>query len=187
MARISEVIALNDLKTWFQKNGNYCPPAALAGAQVQLFTFAGTRNCVQFLIQFDPIASLAWLGKEPPCPLQKLTSRADNESLVTGVHTHRKPGMQACRHDTQAYFLSGKDTCDAQLRLQKSKLPCACHRLGRFVRGGRWQRAPLIDRWPAVRQENDTGGALITVALRWTIIFCRRRPCVGRKSTWSLT
>jgi hypothetical protein len=35
-------------------------------------TYAGTGVCVHTPIRLNPLASLAWLGKQAPCPLQKV-------------------------------------------------------------------------------------------------------------------
>ena len=49
------------------------PPAATymrPGAGQFYIIYAGTGMCVHIPFRLNPIASLAWLGKQLPCPLQ---------------------------------------------------------------------------------------------------------------------
>ena len=68
------------------------PPAVLASTQVQpLLRFAGTELCVHNSFRLNPIASLAWLGKEVPCPLQtekRHQAISGMYNLVPHTHTH---------------------------------------------------------------------------------------------------
>ena len=58
---------------------------------------AGTGMCVHIPFRLNPVASLAWLGKQLPCPLllyKKLVGKIRKTrvvSLETGVDTHTEP------------------------------------------------------------------------------------------------
>ena len=52
--------------------------------------------CVHIPFRLNPIASLAWLGKQLPCPLHvkaggKTVKEVAVETLCPGVDTHRSP------------------------------------------------------------------------------------------------
>ena len=51
---------------------------------------AGTGTCVHIPIQLIPIASLAWLGKQQPCPLLFFNFPLRNRGGHTHTHTHLK-------------------------------------------------------------------------------------------------
>ena len=60
---------------------------------------AGTGMCVHIFLRLNPIASLAWLGKQLPCPLHSELLVTEAEPLDTGgdTHTHRlQGGVNGC-------------------------------------------------------------------------------------------
>ena len=59
---------------------------------------AGTGMCVHIPFRLNPIASLAWLGKQLPCPLHSELLVTEAEPLDTGADTHKPPiPAQVCR------------------------------------------------------------------------------------------
>ena len=53
------------------------PPAATYMRPGAGLYIAGTGTCVHVPFRLSPIASLAWLGKQLPCPLQKFYIYSD--------------------------------------------------------------------------------------------------------------
>ena len=64
-----------------------CPPSDL---NAPCILYAGTGACVHIPLRLYPVASLAWLGKQLPCPLQwrKFYIYADGSHARTHAHTH---------------------------------------------------------------------------------------------------
>ena len=64
-----------------------CPPPAATymrpGAGLVYIIYAGTGMCVHIPFRLNPIASLAWLGKQP-CNIAKFYISTDG----TDTHTH---------------------------------------------------------------------------------------------------
>ena len=67
---------------------------------------AGTGTCVHIPIQLIPIASLAWLGKQQPCPLLSVGCMGLLETECdTHTHTHSKDLLKS-KNPTQNTHLS---------------------------------------------------------------------------------
>ena len=72
---LNSFLITGDLGNIQQQRYTICPPQLrLQRAQGRDFinTYAGTGVCVHTPIRLNPLASLAWLGKQAPCPLQKV-------------------------------------------------------------------------------------------------------------------
>ena len=68
--------------------------------------FAGTGNCIQSPFQSCSIASLAWLGTRPPCPLH--SSRICYLALCYRDDTHTHPRTRAHTHTHTPELLNSK-------------------------------------------------------------------------------
>ena len=64
-------------------------------------TYAGTGVCVHTPIRLNPLASLAWLGKQAPCPLQKV-----EVFYLLRLHrltrTRTRARARACKHSKRS-------------------------------------------------------------------------------------
>ena len=58
-----------------------------SGAGLYHIKIAGTGMCVHIPFRLNPIASLAWLGKQLPCPVQ-YNEVASIQVAHTHPHTH---------------------------------------------------------------------------------------------------
>ena len=79
---------------------------------------AGTETCVHIPIQLIPIASLAWLGKQQPCPLLFFNFPLRNRGGHTHTHTHTK----ACRDTARKLPFHGSSSCPRPRSWSRCKL-----------------------------------------------------------------
>ena len=74
---------------------------------------AGTGTCVHIPIQLIPIASLAWLGKQQPCPLLSVGCMGLLETECD-THTHTHTHTRHLLGFPDRFSSSGSNSCSFQ-------------------------------------------------------------------------